>query len=106
MKISEYSEPDIGGKGEINMNKRKVIYAEAPKSISKEIAEGEVIADFLPPPEELVRKEPKVKITITLNSGNVDFFKEFARKNNTKYQTMINEILDKYVQKYKNKITV
>jgi hypothetical protein len=48
-----------------NMNKRKVIYAEAPNSISREIAEGEVVDDFLPPPEELVRKEPKVKITIT-----------------------------------------
>jgi uncharacterized protein (DUF4415 family) len=88
------------------MNRKKVIYVKAPKGISGEIAEGEVVADFLPPPEELVRKEPKVKITITLNSGSVDFFKEFARKNNTKYQTMINEILDKYVQKYKNRITV
>jgi hypothetical protein len=68
MKASEYLEPDIGEKGETNMNKRKVIYVEAPGSISKEIAEGEVIDDFLPPPEELVRKEPKVKITITLNS--------------------------------------
>jgi predicted DNA binding CopG/RHH family protein len=106
MKIFEYLAPDIGEKGEINMNKRKVIYAEAPKSISREIAEGEIIADFLPPPEELIRKEPKVKITITLNSGSVDFFKKSARKNNTKYQTMINEVLDKYVQKYKNRMTV
>jgi uncharacterized protein (DUF4415 family) len=88
------------------MSKRKVIYTEAPKSISREIAGSEVIADFLPPPEELIRKEPKVKITITLNTGSVDFFKKFARKNNTKYQTMINEVLDKYVQKYKNKIIV
>jgi uncharacterized protein (DUF4415 family) len=84
------------------MKKRKVIYAEAPGSISREITEAEVIVDFLPPPEALVRKEPKVKITITLNTGSVDFFKKFARKNNTKYQTMINEVLDKYVQKYKN----
>jgi predicted DNA binding CopG/RHH family protein len=106
MKISGYLEPDIGGKGEINMNRRKVIYTEAPKSVSREIADGEVIADFLPPSEELVRKEPKVKITITLNSGSVDFLKKFARKNNTKYQTMINEILDTYVQKYKDRITV
>jgi predicted DNA binding CopG/RHH family protein len=88
------------------MNKRKVMYAEAPKSISKEIAEGEIIADFLPPPEELIRREPKVKITITLNGGSVDFFKKVAEKNNVKYQTMINEVLDKYVQKYKNRITV
>jgi predicted DNA binding CopG/RHH family protein len=88
------------------MNKRKVIYTEAPKSISMEIAEGEAVSDFLPPPEKLIRKEPKVKITIILNSGSVDFFKKFAKKNNVKYQTMINEVLDKYVQKYKEKITV
>jgi predicted DNA binding CopG/RHH family protein len=98
--------PDIGEKGEINMNKQKVIYTEAPKSISMEIAEGEVISDFLPPPEELVRKDPKVKITISLNSRSVDFFKNFAKKNNVKYQTMINEVLDKYVQKYKERKTV
>jgi uncharacterized protein (DUF4415 family) len=106
MKISEYLGPDIGEKGDIDMNKRKVVYTEAPKSISKEIAESEIIDDFLPPPEELIRKEPKVKITITLNGGSVDFFKKFARKNNVKYQTMINEVLDKYVQKYKNRITM
>jgi len=65
------------------------------------IAEGEIVADFLPPPEKLVRKEPKTKITITLNTGSVDFFKKHAQKNNVKYQTMINEVLDKYVQRYR-----
>jgi len=82
------------------MNRRKEIYTDAPRNISKAISEGEIVADFLPPPDKLVRKEPKVKITITLNSGSVAFFKKYARKNNVKYQTMINEVLDKYVQKY------
>ena len=80
--------------------KRKTIYTEAPVDVSGAISKGEIIADFLPPPEKLLRKEPKVKITITLNSGSVDFFKRYARKNNVKYQTMINEVLDRYVQKY------
>jgi predicted DNA binding CopG/RHH family protein len=88
------------------MNRRKEIYAEAPKNIAKAIVEGEIIADFLPPPEKLIRKEPKVKITITLNSGSIEFFKKHARKNNVKYQTMINEVLDRYVQKYTGKATV
>jgi len=88
------------------MNKREEIYTEAPKNISKAISEGEIITDFLPPPEKLVRKESKVKITITLNSGSVEFFKKHARKNNVKYQTMINELLDKYVQKYNKRATV
>jgi predicted DNA binding CopG/RHH family protein len=88
------------------MNRRKEIYADAPRSISKAISEGEIIADFLPPPDKLVRKEPKVKITITLNSGSIDFFKKHARKNNVKYQTMINEVFDKYVQKYAGRAMV
>ena len=90
----------IGEKGEINMSRGNKIYTDAPKSVSKVIRDGEIIADFLPPPEKLLRKEPKVKITITLNSGSVNFFKKYARKNNVKYQSMINEVLDKYVQKY------
>ena len=85
------------------MNKRSKIYTEAPRSISKAIHEGEIVADFLPPPDRLIRKEPKVKITITLNSGSVDFFKKHARQNNVKYQTMINEVLNKYVQKYRER---
>ena len=101
MEISAYLEPDIGEKGDTYMNKRKVVYTEAPGNVSRAIAEGEIIADFLPPPEKLIKKEPKVKITITLNSGSVDFFKKHAKKNNVKYQTMINEVLDKYVQKYR-----
>ena len=103
MRISAYLEQDTGGKGDTNMNKRQKIYTEAPKVISKAILDGEIINDFLPPPEKLLRKEPKVKITITLNSGSVDFFKKHARQNNVKYQTMINEVLNKYVQKYRER---
>ena len=94
-------EQDIGEKGEINMTRRNKMYKEAPKSVSKAITEGEIIEDFLPPPEKLIRKEPKVKITITINSGSIEFFKKYARENNVKYQAMINEVLDKYVQKYR-----
>jgi len=93
--------PDIGEKGKIDMNKKRTIYTKTPKNISKAINDGKIVTDFLPPPEELVRKEPRVKITITLTRGSVDFFKEYAQKNNVKYQTMINEVLDKYVQRYK-----
>jgi len=103
MEIYEYLEQDIGEKEGKNMNKGNKIYAKAPKNISNAILEGEIIMDFLPPPEKLIRKEPKVKITITLNSGSVAFFKRHAERNNVKYQTMINEVLDKYVQKYSEK---
>jgi predicted DNA binding CopG/RHH family protein len=87
------------------MNKKKIIYTKAPKNISKSLSEGKIVTDFLPPPEELIRNESKVKITITitLNKKSVEFFKKHAQKNNTKYQTMINEVLNKYVQIYKEK---
>ena len=81
--------------------KKNIIYTDAPKNISKAIAEGDIITDFLPPPDKLVKKQEKIKITISLNSGSIDFFKTHARKNRVKYQTMINEVLDKYVQRYK-----
>ena len=80
-----------------------MIYTEAPKNISKAITEGDIVNDFLLPPDKLVRKEEKVKITISLNSGSINFFKTHAKKNNVKYQTMINEVLDRYVQKYKER---
>jgi hypothetical protein len=62
MKISEYLEPDIGEKGDTDMNK-KITYTKAPKNISKSITDGKIMADFLPPPEQLARKESKVKVT-------------------------------------------
>ena len=102
MKKSELLVLDIGGKGGTGM-KEKIIYTDAPGDVSRRLTESKKVVDFLPPPEKLIRKEPKVKITITLNSGSVDFFKKHAQKNNVKYQTMINEVLNKYVQKYKEK---
>ncbi|GMO37179.1 MAG: BrnA antitoxin family protein [Termitinemataceae bacterium] len=84
--------------------KRKIIYTESPKGIGKAIREGEIIKDFLPPPEQLIRKQAKTKITITLNSRSVDFYKNYAAKNNLKYQNMINEILDAYAQKFRDRV--
>ena len=84
------------------MNKKKIIHVKASKKVSQTISEVKIKADFLPPPEKLIKKEPKVKITITLNRESIDFFKKHAKKNNVKYQTMINEVLDKYVKKYKD----
>jgi len=94
---------DIGGKGEKDMNE-KMIYTDAPQSVSESILSEEKIVDFLPPPDQLVRKNPKIKVTITLSSKSVDFFKKSAKKNKVKYQTMINEVLDQYARRYSNNI--
>ena len=58
---------------------------------------AKVVEDFLPPPEELVRKEDTVKVTISLSKPTVEFFKERARRSRTQYQKMIRRLLDLYV---------
>ena len=92
-------EQDIGEKEKKDM-KKKTIYTNAPDDISESLGSAEKTFDFLPPPDQLVKKNPKIKVTITLNSRSVEFFKKYAKKNNVKYQTMINEVLDQYAQKY------
>jgi len=92
--------PDIGEKEKENM-KKKIEYSDAPKQVAESISLSERIEDFLPPPDRLIRKSEKVKITITLDGESVAFFKASAKKNNVKYQTMINEILSKYAERYR-----
>jgi len=99
--ISASLEPDIGGRARNAMSK-KIIYTDAPDDISEAITSGERVIDFLPPPDQLAKKPPKVKITISLNQQSVEFFKKSAKKNKMKYQSMINEILDQYVKKFSN----
>ena len=91
--------PDIGGKEKKDM-KTKTKYSDAPKQVAESISLSERVDDFLPPPDRLIRKSEKVKITITLDSESIAFFKASAKKNNVKYQTMINEILSKYAERY------
>jgi predicted DNA binding CopG/RHH family protein len=55
-----------------------------------------VVADFLPPPGELVFREETEKVTIALSKRSVDFFKREARLHGTQYQRMIRALLDRY----------
>lgn len=58
------------------------------------------VDDFLPPPEGLVLKEERVKVTISLSKESVKFFKKEAKKHHTQYQRMIRKILDLYTAQY------
>lgn len=62
----------------------------------------EVIADFLPSPEQLAFKEETVKITIALSKSSLDFFKEQAEQHHTPYQKMIRRLVDEYVARQKH----
>jgi len=60
----------------------------------------EVVKDFLPPPDQLVLKEDRVKVTISLSKGSVEFFKKEAKKQRISYQKMIRRIIDVYTSQY------
>jgi len=72
---------------------------------SESLGDIEFIPDFLPSPEELALKKENTKITITLSSESVSYFKQAAKKHHMQYQKIIRELLDKYVahQKSANK---
>lgn len=59
-----------------------------------------VVKDFLPPPDQLVLKEERAKVTISLSKGSVEFFKKGAKKKRTSYQKMIRRIIDVYTSEY------
>lgn len=58
---------------------------------------GKKVADFLPKPEDLVLKEKKTRVTLTLSERSLDFFKKAAKKHDASYQAMIRRLLDYYV---------
>ena len=71
------------------------------KYTDEDLGDLEIIRDFLPSPSELVFKEDSVKVTISLSTESVNFFKQEAKKNHTQYQKMIRRLLDVYTQSHK-----
>ena len=70
----------------------KIRYTDEP------LGDLEVVADFLPRPEDLVFRDEGVKVTIALSKRSVEFFKSEAHKHNTQYQRMIRRLLDAYAE--------
>ncbi len=69
------------------------------------ISEFKIIPDFLPSPTELALKNQNIKVTISLSSESILFFKQAAKKHHMQYQKIIRQLLDEYVahQKGANK---
>jgi predicted DNA binding CopG/RHH family protein len=78
------------------MKKRAIKYTNEP------IGHINLVADFLPSPEQLVLKEERVKVTLALTKESVDFFKKAAKKQHTHYQTMIRALLEQYTEHYRS----
>lgn len=76
---------------------KQIQYSDEP------LGEIELVPDFLPSPENLALKNEQTKITISLSSESVDFFKEAARKHHMQYQKMIRQLLDEYVSQQRDR---
>ncbi len=70
------------------------------KYTNQPIGKIKIVADFLPPPDELVLKEESIKVTLLLSKSSVDFFKYLAEQKHTRYQKMIRTLLDKYASHF------
>lgn len=70
--------------------KNKIKYTNEP-------IEARVVSDFLPKPENLVLREEKTRVTLTLTKSSLDFFKSAAKTHNASYQAMIRQLIDFYV---------
>lgn len=81
--------PATGGKVKKFM-KNKIIYKNEPMVLK-------VIDGFLPSPEDLILREKKKKVTLTLTEKSLNFFKKEAHKHGASYQAMIRRLLDYYV---------
>ena len=69
------------------------------------IGQIKLVTDFLPSPSQLKLKNDNTKITISLSTESIEYFKSAAEKNHMPYQKMIRQLLDEYVahQKRANK---
>ena len=85
----------IGEEVKRSMNKT-IQYSDEP------IGEIELVSDFLPSPEELALKNQNTKVTISLSSESVAYFKDAAKKHHMQYQKMIRQLLDEYVEHQKS----
>ncbi|MFI5360806.1 MAG: BrnA antitoxin family protein [Elusimicrobiota bacterium] len=74
--------------------RKKIKYTDEP------LGKYRVIKDFLPPPEELVLRPTRVKVTMTLSESSLEFFRRHAKKHHVPYQKMIRNLLDAYVARH------
>ncbi len=66
------------------------------------IGEIELVSDFLPSPEKLALKNQNTKVTISLSSESIAYFKDAAKKHHMQYQKIIRQLLDEYVAHQKS----
>lgn len=82
------------------MTSNNIKYTDAPTEIERALESATRMEDFLPSPDQLIHKTEKEKITIAIDKRSLELFKQYAKKHNAKYQTMINGVLGSYADKF------
>ena len=77
--------------------------SKAIKYSDEPIGELKIVTDFLPSPEDLALKNENTKVTISLSSESVAYFKGVAKKHHMQYQKIIRQLLDEYVAQQKRR---
>ncbi len=72
------------------------------KYSNEPIDDIKLVPDFLPSPAKLALRNKNTKVTISLSSESVNYFKDAAKKNHMQYQKMIRQLLDEYVHHQKS----
>ena len=83
--------------------KKEIEYTKVPKEIEDSLNRATVIPNFAPLPEqveELAAKRAKKPVSIYLSVETIEKFKEAAKKDGNRYQTMISNVLDTYTRQY------
>lgn len=78
-------------------------YTDAPDDVRESFDDPIFVNDLLPSPEEFVRKTKKEKITIAVDKDSLELYKQYAKKHDAKYQSMMNGVLSSYAEKFLNK---
>lgn len=99
---SEYLVQVTGEKKEKYMKNR------TKKTSQSQLLDGtfgklQIIDDFLPSPEELLKKTPPTKVSINLDAETVEYFKSQAQELGGSYQRMIRVLLQHYVNTMKSR---
>ncbi len=84
----------------VRKSMKNEVYSDAPKEIEEALESGEIVTDFIPSPDKLIFKAKKEKITIAIDKSSLEAYKGYAKKHKAKYQTMMNDVLSSYAEKY------
>ncbi|MCL2821231.1 MAG: BrnA antitoxin family protein [Oscillospiraceae bacterium] len=83
--------------------KKEIKYTDAPEDVEESMDRSVVIPNFVPSPENvkmLAEKRTKKQVSIYLSTDTINKFKAAAKRDGSRYQTMISNVLDTYTEQY------